>query len=177
MELASTLCTVSAAHKHNRLIQSWKPTCKRFSRRGHRRNTNTSSSGIGEQTACFEGESQGVQRDAPAGSLQPRRAVLASLAALAAYGLGHGETRASGATPCAVVTGACGGIGGEVAAGLVAQGFDVVCACRTVEQSKAAAAKLNARYLEVFRSKGDTDLLALQTPSPSISSPRWLANI
>eukprot|EP00959_Pyramimonas_sp_CCMP1952_P449908 9420430-Pyramimonas_sp.AAC.2 len=34
MELASTLCIVSAAHKQNRLIQSWKPTCERLAGAG-----------------------------------------------------------------------------------------------------------------------------------------------
>jgi len=84
----------------------------------------------------------------------PRRAALASLTATVAGGVayeetGHAYARASGITPCAVVTGACGGIGGEIAAGLVAQGYDVICACRSVEQSRIAAAKLSARYLEV----------------------------
>eukprot|EP00241_Pyramimonas_parkeae_P019222 CAMPEP_0114278996 /NCGR_PEP_ID=MMETSP0059-20121206/1636_1 /TAXON_ID=36894 /ORGANISM="Pyramimonas parkeae, Strain CCMP726" /LENGTH=319 /DNA_ID=CAMNT_0001399235 /DNA_START=184 /DNA_END=1143 /DNA_ORIENTATION=+ len=51
--------------------------------------------------------------------------------------------------PVAVVTGACGGIGGMIAAGLVERGYDVVCACRTIEQSKATAERIGARYLQV----------------------------
>eukprot|EP00854_Cymbomonas_tetramitiformis_P019174 gene19174-22920_t len=86
-----------------------------------------------------------------AGASAPASFVLAGVfpvAARAEHGpdvaIGSAVDSVLGAPPVAVVTGACGGIGGEVAYGLIEEGFEVVCACRTVAQSQATAKRLGS---------------------------------